>query len=216
MIKEKSHGWNYKYASVTTILGCLRKAGLEMWYKYNTLEFCNEESKKGKEVGTDIHTLIQQYVEGSPMKLETKYPAEVNNAVESFLKFKEVNPQYELKRAEIQLDCDLHKYSGQLDCMAQNGKDEIIIDWKSGKPNKKGKLVIYDEYIYQVSMYVIAYEWQFRECISKAVIVLFDKTSVDYITRDVSRQEIQEAFEKVCLPCLSIYNYQHKGKKEKK
>ena len=37
-----------KYPSVTTVLGVLRKLGLEMWFKNNTAQYCDEESRKGK------------------------------------------------------------------------------------------------------------------------------------------------------------------------
>ena len=213
MTKEKKHGWNYKYPSVTTMLGVLRKCGLEFWYKFNTAAFCDEEGKKGREAGADIHTVIQQYIEGNEMTIDTKYPDEVNNAVKSFLKFKEENTELKLHRAEVQLDCDKYAYSGCTDCLAEKDGKKYIVDWKSGKKNKKGKLVIYDEYVYQVAMYVMAYELQFNCKLDGGVIALFDKHEVDYITKEVSREEIEEVFKEVCMPIISIYTYQHRRKK---
>ena len=46
MVKQRRQ-YNNDYGSVTQILNVLRKQGLENWFKYNTAQFCNEESKKG-------------------------------------------------------------------------------------------------------------------------------------------------------------------------
>src|SRR3990167_1699138 len=75
------------YPSVTTILGLLRKIGLEMWFKYNSAKFCDEKSNKGKLIGTQIHEAIQSYIETGTAKIETEYDKEVMNALNSFIAF---------------------------------------------------------------------------------------------------------------------------------
>ena len=207
------HGYNYKFPSVTQILGeVLRKKGLENWFLNNSPQYCREKSKAGKQAGTDTHALIEKSIRGEAMTLDTEYPEEVTNAVKSFLKFKEENPQYKLKQAEITLNVDKFGYSGKLDCEASEGDDDVIFDWKTGHQNSKGKLVIYPEMVYQTCMYVIGYELQFRKKIKRAIVTLFDKENVDYILRVVERDEVQAAFDNVCVPCIRIFNYGRKTK----
>ena len=61
--------YDNKYPSVTQILCVLRKIGLEYWFKYNTAQFCDEESKRGIEVGTQIHEAIETHIRGKKVKV---------------------------------------------------------------------------------------------------------------------------------------------------
>lgn len=206
------HGEGYLYGSVTQILGVLRKMGLEMWFKYNTPEFIKRESEKGKQIGTETHDIIEKCINGEEMKLDTQYPDEIKNSVNSFLLFQKENPQYILKKSEIILNVDEHKYSGKLDCLCEENGNLIIADWKTGK-SKNGKLKFYDEMIFQISAYVTGYNLQFEKQVKKAVIILLDKTAINYAVREVGEAEIKESFNEVFLPCVQIWNYSRRKKK---
>ena len=101
---------------------------------------------------------------------------------------------------------------GDVDGIVEINGRGLMLEWKSGKPNKKGELVIYPEHIYQVSMYWVGYEIQFKKKIKRAIVAMFDKTSINYAIRGVERDEIQEAFENVCIPVIKIYNSQKRKK----
>ena len=129
--EPKQKRYDNDYPSVTEVLGVLRKIGLEVWFKNNTAQFCNEESRKGKIIGNQIHKLIQDLIDGKETKLTTEYDYEVQNAVKSFAKFRAENPQIILKRAEIKLFSVKYGYNGRLDCLAIDGV-LVILDWKTG------------------------------------------------------------------------------------
>lgn len=209
---KKKRDYQNNYPSVTTALSVLRKIGLEMWFKMNTLEYCNKESAKGKLIGTQIHDAIQSYIETGKAKTETEYADEVRNALNSFMLFKKENPQYILQKSEIALTSEIYKYNGQIDCTAEVDGKLIIADWKTGQAKDKEKPDIYAEYLYQVSAYVYLYNEVNKTNIDQAVIVSIAKDKVCYNIKVINRQEIDSCFQDVFLSCLKIYNHQKKEK----
>ena len=154
---KKHRQYNNDFCSVTEVLGGLRKIGLEMWFKMNTLEFCNKASGKGKIVGTDIHKAIENYILTGQATVESQYPDEVTCALHSFVKFRKEYPQIKLKWSEQALTSEIHKFNGTIDCIAEIDGTPVILDWKSGEAKQKDAPVIYDEYKYQVAAYVNLY-----------------------------------------------------------
>jgi len=197
------------YPSVTQVLGILRKIGLENWFKYNTAQFCNEKSKKGKEIGTEIHKAIQDHIDLKSVRVETQYAEEVKTALQSFMLFKKEHPEIKLTRSEIAITNEIHHYNGTLDCIGDDGK-LVIVDWKTGECKKADKPSIYDEYIYQVAAYVHSYNQQLGATIDRAYILCFAKDRVAYNMRVVEKEELFESFKEVFVPALKIYNYQRR------
>ena len=209
------------YPRVTSVLGVLRKEGLERWFKNNTAEFCDVESKKGKEIGTIIHKAIQNNIEQNSVQIETEYPNEVQNALKSFFKFKKENPELKLKKAEMSVISEKHGYLGTLDCIGSVGNKLVIIDWKTGtcnvgKVSKGGysKEVdippTYPEHEYQVCAYVKAYNETENKEVSECKVLVLAKDKVSYNLLGIGSKKIDEIFENVFLPCLSIYKHQLK------
>lgn len=208
--------YNNDYPSVTGALNVLRKIGLEIWFKNNTAEFCDAESKKGKDVGKIIHRIIQANIEKEKIEIETEYPDEVKTALKSFMLFRKEHPEIKLKRAEIPLTSEEHKYNGTIDCLGKI-KNEIIIDWKTGKCNVDTKKEtdipkIYDEHEYQASAYTMLYSEAMKKNTKQAGIVVFAKDKVAYnyllLTEDAVKEHFNEAF----LSALKILNHQNKQK----
>jgi hypothetical protein len=193
-----------KYPSVTTILGVLRKIALEYWFKVNTLEFINEESNKGKEIGTQIHEVIQSYIETGKAKVDTQYAVEVTTALNSFMLFRKEKPEILLRRSELPLTSEVYKFNGTIDCMGEG----VLIDWKTGKCKDDEAPKIYDEYKYQVAAYVYLYNEVNKTNIDRALIVAVAKDKVAYSTYEMSKQEIDDCFNEVFLPALKILTYQ--------
>jgi len=203
---------------VTSVLGCLRRPALEMWFKYNTAAFCDAESNRGKEIGKTIHSAIQQHIEQAEMKFETEYPDEVKNCVKSFFAFKKTYPKIKLKKAEMPVVSKKHGYCGTLDCLATDSGELLIIDWKSGKCNVGEKKEtefpkIYEEHEYQVAAYVTAYNEQEKADIEKAGILMLAKDKVAFNYLMLHKPVMDSILHEVFLPALSIYNYQKKEKK---
>ena len=211
-MSKKHRAYQNDYPSVTQVLGILRKIGLENWFKYNTARFCNEESKRGREAGTDTHKVIQEYIDTGTAKIETEYPQEVTTALKSFQLFTKENYTIQLSRSEIPLTSEKYKYNGTIDCIGQIDDSMILVDWKTGKCKDKEKPVIYDEYKYQVASYVYLYEEINYVGLEDAIIVSIAKDKISYDTYRIEKEEIDDCFNEVFLPSLKILNYQNKQK----
>jgi hypothetical protein len=204
------------YPSVTSILGVLRKIGLEMWYKFNTAAFCDEKSSKGKLIGTQIHDAIEQFIKTGEAKIDTDYPDEVTNALKSFMLFKAEHPEYTFKFTEEAMTSEQHKLNGTLDCIVEKDGLLIVADWKSAEAKKKDKPDIYEEYLYQVSAYVKMYNEVKKSNINQAFIVSFAKDKIAYNYQLLSAEEIEKHFNDAFLPALKIYQHQQWLKNQKK
>ena len=196
--------YNNGYASVTGVLGILRKIGLEIWFKQNTAQFCDEKSKRGRLIGTEIHDAIEQFINTGNTQFETAYPEEVGTALSSFALFRQEHPEIKLSISEQALTSEKHKYNGTIDCIG----DGILIDWKTGEAKKKDKPTIYDEYKYQVAAYVYLWNEVKEEKIDKACIVAIAKDKVSYNYYEMDKKEIDDCFIYVFLSALKIFNYQ--------
>lgn len=213
MTKKSRRQYNNDYPSVTQVLDVLRKIGLEMWFKQNTLEFINSESAKGKLIGTQIHEAIQSHIEAQEVKVETEYPDEVMTALKSFMLFKKEHPEIRLHKSEITLTSKNHKYNGTLDAVGEIEGKQIIFDWKTGQAKDKDVPDIYPEYVYQVSAYVNAYNEINGTSIDSALIVSIAKDKIAYTMRAIGPVEISGAFNQVFLPALTIWYYKKQGGK---
>jgi len=210
--KTLKRQYDNDFPSVTTILGVLRKVGLEMWYKYNTAKFCDEKSAKGKEIGTQLHEAIENYVLNNKVEIETNYAEEVTNALKGFMQFRKDHPEITLEWSEEMLTSKVHGYNGTMDCKAIRNNKAVILDWKTGEAKKKDTPAIYDEYRYQVAAYVKAYNEVHGENVEEAIIVSFAKDKVAYTFCEMGKEEIEECFTEAFLPALKIWNYQKKVK----
>ena len=209
---KAKRNYDNAYPSVTTVLGVLRKIGLEFWFKWNTAKFCDDESNKGKLIGTQIHEGIHSLIQTGEIKVKTEYTEEVTNALKAFVEFRKANPDIKLENSEIQMTSEKYHYNGTLDCIANNGS-LILMDWKTGKCGKKDKPDIYDEYKYQVAAYVYAYNEINNANINKAIILSLAKDRVVYNEYIMEEAEIKAAFEEAFLPALKIWNYQNRKDK---
>lgn len=208
--KKIRRNYDNDYPSVTTVLGVLRKIGLEFWFKNNTRAFCDGASARGKLIGTQIHDAIEAYILTGKVAVETEYPEEVTNALKSFMLFKKENPEIELDLSEVMLTSETHKYNGTLDCTAKIGDTPLILDWKTGECKKKDAPAIYEEYKYQLSAYVKAYNEVNNTNIEDAIIVSFAKDKVAYSMHKMRKEEIDDHFNEAFLPALKICNYQRR------
>jgi len=209
-MKTKRRDYGNEYPSVTTILGVLRKIGLENWFKVNDVATINKESSEGKLIGTQIHEAIQQHIDKEEVKIETTFGEQVKNALDSFMLFKKEHKDIKLKRAEMALTSEKHGFNGTLDCIGKIGKDLVLLDWKTGKAKLKDKPDIYDEFRYQVAAYVTAFNETQEGKVVKAFILALAKDKVAYNFEEIEMSKIGEMFKEVFLPCLQIYNFQRR------
>jgi CRISPR/Cas system-associated exonuclease Cas4 (RecB family) len=196
---------NYEndYPSVTQVIDVMRKIGLEMWFKMNTPEFIKTESAKAKEIGTQLHEAIQSHIELNTLKVDTQYPAEITNALKSFMLFKKECPQIKLQKAEIKMTSEGLKVNGTLDCLG-NDSEEVVLDWKSGNAKDDIKPPIYDEYLIQVAAYVYLYNETHKASIKKAYILALAKDKIAYNLEEINEEKLLIAWG-IFTQCLGIY-----------
>ena len=211
-MKPNHREYGNNYPSVTTILGVLRKIGLENWFKYTDIKTITKESEEGKTIGTQIHEAIQQHIDKEEVKVETQYAEQVMNALNAFMQFKKEHPEIKLRRAEMQLISEEFGYNGTLDCIGKIGKDLVLLDWKTGKAKTKDKPEIYDEYRYQVAAYVSAFNETQEGKVIKAYILALAKDKVAYNFEELPMDDINVMFAEVFLPALRIWKYQNRRK----
>lgn len=89
-------------------------------------------SQEAKDIGTQVHALIQQYIlekiDGKKSKLEIK-DANIKRAMDQFLKWEQEN-NVEFLASELLVYHNKLEMAGTLDCLAiVNGK-KTLIDWK--------------------------------------------------------------------------------------
>lgn len=226
MAKKSHREYNNDYPSVTTILGELRNLALEYWFKYNTIQFTNAESEKGKVIGKQIHEAIENYIINNQLKVDTEYEEEVVYALKSFVLFRTEHPEIELSMPELALTSEMYKFNGTIDiigkinsiCSSLNlnyTTSSLVGDWKTGKCKDKEKPDVYDSHIYQVSAYVNLYNEVNKANINRAFIVVLAKDKIAYNLRWVEENEIKDSFSEVFLSALKILQYKKRSKNGK-
>jgi CRISPR/Cas system-associated exonuclease Cas4 (RecB family) len=196
------------YPSVTTVLGVLRKIGLENWYKVTPLKEINEKSEKGKTIGLQGHEIIHNYIAGLEQKISTQYPQEVMTGLKSFILFKQKHPEIKLKNAEVTMTSKVHQFNGTRDCDGEENGNIVLFDWKFREAKQKEKPDIYEEDKYQVSAYDALYQETMGILPAYNYILALAKDKIAYNLYKVEREEIDFYFRKIFLQALGIYNAQ--------
>ncbi|MDR2251829.1 MAG: PD-(D/E)XK nuclease family protein [Endomicrobium sp.] len=187
--KKKKRDYGNDYVSVTDVLNAIRKPGLEMWFKMHSKEECDALSKKAKEIGTQLHALIESYVKGEEGSVKTLYQDEVNTALKSFLKFRKEHPNIRLEWAELKISNCVLELNGTIDCIGEESGKRVLIDWKTGECKGKEKPEIYPEYLLQVGGYALLYDRckDTKDIIDKAYIVVLAKDKEAYSLKEISK-----------------------------
>jgi RecB family exonuclease len=177
------------YPSVTEVLSEIRKAGLEYWYKMHTKKFCDIESAKGKEIGTQLHKVLEEYTKTGKAEIKTEYALEVQNAFRSFKMFSRDYHPIEYLKNEIRITSESLKLNGTVDAFAKRGEGITILDWKTSNCKGKAKPLYYTEHALQVSAYYKMAMDMFQDTeqfISGAIVVVMakDKTAYNVLRLD--------------------------------
>jgi hypothetical protein len=159
-----------EYPSVTTILDILDKPILKQWAVNMAIEylFAQENitptrlteaktewknvSQKAKDIGSEIHNLIEQYIKNGRDAIGELKP-EVENGFIAFLEWEKENIDTWLD-SEMSVHDPIHCYAGTLDAVAKMKNGKIyVIDFKSSKG-------FYSGYDMQIAAYRNAYQNQ--------------------------------------------------------
>ncbi len=170
---EGSHRYkvNGEYKNgVTTMLGLLGKEGLIQWAANCAVEALQngdepQEAKyawmkkrdKAGDVGTRVHAWIEEHIKGN----NSEVSEDMRPSVEAFLQWESTHqPEYaESERMVYSAEFD---YCGTVDCVAVIDGKRVVLDFKTGEPDKEykayekrytGKLRARTEHFMQDSLY---------------------------------------------------------------
>ena len=173
-----------KYPSVTTVLGLLSKDSIAEWRKRVGDEEANRISKKATSLGTDIHKIVEDYLNNKEDYIEKYGPFEKM----VFSSFQEcLNKIDNILCQESTLYSDVLKVAGRVDCIAEYDGQLSIIDFKTANKAKEEEHIL--GYFMQLTMYSLMLEEMTGICIPNIVILMvttsaevlvFKKKRTDY------------------------------------
>ncbi len=204
------------FPSVTQVIGQLQSFGLMEWFKRTPYVQIIEESKRGREIGTQMHTVLQEFCETGQAKIETEFPEEITFALKSFQLFRKEHPEFILKKAEIKISSEKYGVNGTTDILAERNGVLWLGDYKSSKVKEgEEKPPIFQEAKTQVSAYVNMYNDVMKTSVENAVIISLAKNKEAYDYYEIGAEEIKGEFEEVFLPLLRIWIHKNRNKKQK-
>ena len=170
--------------SVTTIIGCAAKPGLEAWklnqmmlasmtlprapdeaedlYVQRVIKDSREHARAAAQRGTEIHEALENWFEGVMISPMIDYQMGVGEEVKKFFG----EPTWE---AEKSFACDLG-FGGKLDLHTADG-DGIVIDFKTKEFTDPAKVEAYDEHVMQLAAYRLGLNLSKARCANVFVSV---------------------------------------------
>lgn len=162
---------------VTSVLGkTLAKEGLMLWPLYMaltmlkgkigqelTLEHLSlaekahtKKSDKGKDVGTEVHFLIEQHLKGNKTHLTDSYSKE---AIKAYNAFRLWFDSQKIKVLEVEriLYSRGHDYAGTTDALLEIDGQLTLVDIKTTNSSRTAPRGIYPEYFIQLGAYSYAH-----------------------------------------------------------
>ena len=171
--------------SVTTILNCAAKPGLEAWklnqmllaaltlpraqdeteesYVQRIINDSREQGRAAAQRGTDIHNVIESWYEGVMIADRVEYQIGVAEAVEKH--FGQRN-----WAAEKSFGSTLG-FGGKIDLHTKDG-DGVVIDFKTKEFTDPQKVEAYDEHAMQLSAYREGLEMPYARCANVFISVV--------------------------------------------
>jgi hypothetical protein len=163
--------------SVTTIMNCAAKPGLEAWklnqmllaaltlpradqepeesYVQRIINDSREQARHAAQRGTDIHAVVESWYEGVMIADRLEYQMGVAEAVEKH--FGRRNWETEKSFGSK------HGFGGKIDLHTKDG-DGIVIDFKTKEFSDPAKVEAYDENAMQLSAYREGLEMPYARC----------------------------------------------------
>jgi len=147
--------------------------------------------KEAADIGTLIHGWISEWIKGKEPEMPENEKAV--NGITAFLKFQKEH-QLRWIESERVIYSKKHGYAGILDAVGKEGKNLILVDFKSSNG-------IYDEMRFQVAGYQIAYEEEAGKEFDRRMIIRFGKDSGEF---EVKELEDAEKDKRAFLACLAL------------
>ena len=191
--------------SVTTIIGCAAKPGLEAWklnqmmlasmtlprapdepedlYVQRVIKDSKEHARAAAQRGTEIHTALEHWYDGVMIGNMVEYQMGVGEEVKNLFG----EPKWV---AEKSFACELG-FGGKLDLYTDEG-DGIVIDFKTKEFTDPKKVDAYDEHLMQLAAYRLGLNLPKARCANIFVSVTEPGLVV---TKEWSEEDLQRGEE---------------------
>lgn len=156
------------YPSVTTVLGSMKKDGIDQWRKRVGDEEADKIMRQAATRGTAVHQLAEDYLNNKPDWDKGAMPA-------NLFSFNQIKPILDrhvnrIWYQEAPLYSDKLRTAGRVDCIAEYDGELSIIDFKTSRKPKKKEWI--EGYFLQASFYAGAFYERTGLAAKKAVIII--------------------------------------------
>lgn len=142
-----------RYPSITTVLGILSEESIRKWRERVGAEEANRISRKAASRGTNLHTIVEKYINNEEGFLDGKalHVIEMFNSIKPILDERVDN----IHLQEKTLYSDYFQIAGRVDCIAEIDGVLTVIDYKTSSRQKKKEDI--SSYFMQAAFYAAAY-----------------------------------------------------------
>ena len=158
----------FKYPSITTVLSCQPKEGLEKWRERVGEDEADKIVKKAATQGTYIHKLCEDFLNNISLQ-ELKF----RTFFEKDLFYKLIPILHRIDNIYVQehrMYSNHLRIAGTVDCVAEFDGKLSIIDFKNSRKIKRKEYI--EHYFMQCAAYAIMFEERYKKPISQIVIII--------------------------------------------
>ena len=145
----------------------------------------NEKRDSAADTGSKIHEWIEQYLDSG--NKEIPEDQQVAQGVIAFLDWIDKN-DIKFEHSEKIVYSKKHQYVGRFDAIANINGTRYLIDFKSSKG-------VYNDFRYQLSAYLEAWNEEYNDNITKRMIVKLGKDTAEFETIELPEEDHQKDFE---------------------
>ena len=153
------------YPSVTTVLGILKKEGLQKWRDSIGEEVAKWEMGRAARRGKATHTLVEQYIKNETPSIRDVLPLGLFKLLKPY-----IDQIDNIHLLEAIMYSKKLTVAGQVDCVAEYNGKLSVIDFKTANKQREESWI--DNYFMQTTAYAHMYEETFGTPIEQIVILL--------------------------------------------
>jgi len=192
------------YPSVTTVLGQLKKDGLQKWRDSIGEDVAKWEMGRAARRGKSTHTLVEQYLKNETPSIRDVLPLGLFKLLKPY-----IDQIDNIHLLEAIMYSKKLTIAGQVDCVAEYNGKLSVIDFKTANSERKENWI--ENYFMQCSAYAQMYEEMFGKEIEQVVVLLAaeDGSVASYI------KEKKEYLPKLMKSIEDFYKYYEELNKDK-
>jgi len=153
------------YPSVTTVLGQLKKEGLQKWRDSIGEKVAQWEMGRAARRGKATHTLVEQYIKNETPSIRDVLPLGLFKLLKPY-----IDQVDNIHLLEAIMYSKKLTIAGQVDCVAEYNGKLSVIDFKTANKERQESWI--DNYFMQTTAYAHMYEETFGTPIEQIVILL--------------------------------------------